>query len=393
MPPAGASPTASSRILDRLRRRTVAEKYIPGIDGLRFAAILSVVLLHISVQERAALLPHGEVPRPYPMAVLAYLIGNGARGVPIFFAISGFILALPFARHHLQQARPISLSFYFLRRLTRLEPPYLLTLVLRLPLLMLMEPNTVGFYARHFAASAFYLHNLIYAHASILNFPAWSLEIEIQFYCLVPLLAFYFAWPRPAARRLLLLVVMAGLGVLQVIYFAESVRATLSIVFWLQYFLAGFLIADLYLTDWARIPSHWLWEVVTLPLWFWLFFSWDRWEQAIMPFLLLLLFVSAFKGPLQRRFFGNAWISLVGGMCYSIYLVHSLALAGIAMLFARLHFIVPAPLVWTASLVGVLLIGTTLFVLVERPCMDPAWPKQLWRRWFPAAGATTDPAV
>jgi peptidoglycan/LPS O-acetylase OafA/YrhL len=147
------------------------------------------------------------------------------------------------------------------------------------------------------------------------------------------------------------------------------------------------------MTDWARIPSHWLWEVVTLPLWFLLFFSWYTWEQAMIPFALLLLFLAAFKGPLQSRFFSNAWVAAIGGMCYSIYLTHSLVLTGVAMLFARIGFLPPQTVVWVLSLTAVLVIGTLFYLLVERPCMDPNWPKQLWRRLFPASIATTDPAV
>jgi peptidoglycan/LPS O-acetylase OafA/YrhL len=376
-------------LIDRLRRRTIAEKYIPAVDGLRFAAILSVVLLHIAGQEHGLLFSHGDPSRPY--SVFLQIAGNGARGVPIFFAISGFILALPFARHRFHDSRPVSLSFYFLRRLTRLEPPYLLTLLIRLPLLMFAFPKTGAYYAEHFLASAFYVHNLVYGFPSVINIPAWSLEIEIQFYCLVPVLAYYFAWRSATQRRLALLGFMAALGIVQVMFLSSSPRASLSLLYWLQYFLAGFLVADLYLTDWQKIPQHWLWEAVTLPLWLWIFLSESPWFQAVMPFLVVLVFVAAFKGPLQRRFFGNAWISMIGGMCYSLYLTHSLVLTGMERLFAK--FGAPALAIWLLSLLAVLAFGTLFYWAVERPCMDPLWPKRLWRRFFPAAVATTDAAV
>jgi peptidoglycan/LPS O-acetylase OafA/YrhL len=381
-------------LADRLRRRTVSEKYIPGIDGLRFAAILAVVCLHILVQEHAWVLAQGASASASRLSqILVHMVSNGQRGVPIFFAISGFILALPFARHRFHNERPISLSFYFLRRVTRLEPPYLLTLLLRLPLLLLAFPGHEAFYARHFAASALYVHNLVYAAPSVINIPAWSLEIEIQFYCLVPLLACYFALHRPLQRRLLLLAIMAALGIAQVTWLATSPRATLSILYWLQYFLAGFLVADLYLTDWSHIPAGWLWELLTLPMWAYMFLSEDRWFHAVMPFLVIAVFLAAFKGPLQRRFFANVYISLIGGMCYSLYLIHSLALTGLERLLLRLPFNPPAAAVWFLGFAAVLLAGTAFYLLIERPCMDPNWPRRLWRRLFPAAAATTDPAV
>jgi peptidoglycan/LPS O-acetylase OafA/YrhL len=380
---------------DRLRRRTVSEKYIASIDGLRFAAIFSVVLLHIFVQIQHLLFRHGLLDyfslRPY--SVFLRLVIHGARGVPIFFAISGFILGLPFARHRFHSGRPVSLSFYFLRRVTRLEPPYLLVLLLRLLLLVLIAPKSGAFYLKHFAASALYLHNLIYSFPSIINIPAWSLEIEIQFYCLVPLLAFYFAITRPPLRRFLIVAVMAACGILQVLHWHVAERWHLSILFWLQYFLAGFLVADLYLTEWRRIPDHWLWEALTLPLWFWAFYSDNRWTHALLPFAVVLFFIAAFKGPLQRRFFSNFYISLIGGMCYSLYLIHALVLSGMDRALQRLPFALPALAIWLLSLAAVLVCGSIFFLLIERPCMDPAWPKRLWRRFFPQAVATTDPAV
>lgn len=381
-------------LTDRLRRRTVAEKYIPGIDGFRFAAILSVVLLHIFIQNPATGLPIGSATFLRQRAYLFFLqmVSHGARGVPLFFVISGFILAIPFARYRFHATRPVSLSFYFLRRVTRLEPPYILILLIRLPLLMLLEPNTRSFYVKHFLASLFYLHNLIYAFPSAINFPAWSLEIEIQFYCLVPLLAFYFAIERPVWRRTLLLAFIAMAGIIQVLFLANSPRAVYSVLVWIQYFLAGFFVADLYLTDWHRIPSHWLWEL-TLPLWVWFFVSDWRWIHAAMPFAIIVLFLASFKGRFQRHFFSHPVIAVIGGMCYSLYLTHNLVLSGMGHLFHRAGIVLPVPLIWTTCLASVLAFGTVYYLLIERPCMDPNWPKRLWRRMFPQAIATADPAV
>ena len=48
-------------------------------------------------------------PRPY--------------GVQLFFIISGFVLALPFARKQVWTGRHACIRQYFARRLTRLEQP------------------------------------------------------------------------------------------------------------------------------------------------------------------------------------------------------------------------------------------------------------------------------
>ena len=58
---------------------------------------------------------------------------EGGNGVAIFFMISGFILSLPFATLHFDKTtdkKPLNLKRYYLRRLVRLEPPYLIALII-----------------------------------------------------------------------------------------------------------------------------------------------------------------------------------------------------------------------------------------------------------------------
>src|SRR6185295_16136045 len=98
-----------------LRRVTSSGRLIPEVDGLRFVAIASVVLFHAG----------DAVARARPAGAgswLATLLAGGNAGVPLFFAVSGFVIGLPFAEHALAGGLQVSLRKYFLRRLTRLEP-------------------------------------------------------------------------------------------------------------------------------------------------------------------------------------------------------------------------------------------------------------------------------
>ena len=51
-------------------------------------------------------------------------IGFGFAGVDVFFVLSGFLLALPFARHALGAGPRPHLGRYFRRRLLRVFPAY-----------------------------------------------------------------------------------------------------------------------------------------------------------------------------------------------------------------------------------------------------------------------------
>lgn len=118
-------------ILNHLRRRTSGQELIRPIDGLRFFAIATVVAYHANISACRAKYPgisDGDLAERMSDSLLPFVLNQGIVGVPIFFAISGFILGLPFARHCLQGAPQVQLGAYFERRLSRLELPYLISL-------------------------------------------------------------------------------------------------------------------------------------------------------------------------------------------------------------------------------------------------------------------------
>ena len=143
----------------QFRRITTSGKFVPEIDGLRFVAVASVVLYHLH-----GFLPDGGIHVPARAA-----ISHGYRGVNLFYVISGFVLGLPFALHRFTQAPPVSLKAYYARRLTRLEPPYLLNLCLCFAMAVLAQGANPRSLLPHLAASMLYLHNLIYGVPSTIN--------------------------------------------------------------------------------------------------------------------------------------------------------------------------------------------------------------------------------
>src|SRR2546430_10891084 len=121
-----ATPRSVNRVLARLSRRTTSGRYIPEIDGLRFVCIGLVLLFH--VRATLGFLRGPEVRGFHGHGLLDAILGQGQFGVELFFVISGFVLALPFVAHHVQSGPKPSLRRYYARRLTRLEPPYLIVI-------------------------------------------------------------------------------------------------------------------------------------------------------------------------------------------------------------------------------------------------------------------------
>ncbi|MGH7634807.1 MAG: acyltransferase family protein, partial [Gemmatimonadaceae bacterium] len=152
--------------LRHLRRRTTSGRFIAEVDGLRFVAIALVVFFHVHDYITTKFrLPTGAVGNE---DLLDRIAATGHYGVHLFFIISGFVLALPFAAHHLAGRPPVRLRAYFLRRLTRLEPPYILALLgLSAAIILTHTPHLS--LLPHLLASLGYVHNIVYGVPSTID--------------------------------------------------------------------------------------------------------------------------------------------------------------------------------------------------------------------------------
>jgi peptidoglycan/LPS O-acetylase OafA/YrhL len=148
----------------------------------------------------------------------------------------------------------------------------------------------------------------------------------------------------------------------------------------LQFFLVGFLLADLRATRTESTTSR-LWDLVSLVVWISIFATPGKYMSFTFPLLILVAYLATFNGPVTRQIFRTPWIALTGGMCYSFYLMHMLVIS-IGFKLTR-RWIIPSSFV-LSYLIQVVLLGaciylfcTAYFVLIERPCMDPNWPRKL----------------
>jgi peptidoglycan/LPS O-acetylase OafA/YrhL len=393
------------RFLHFFRRVTSSGDFIAEVDGLRFIAIFTVVMFHLAVGLSIKSPEHFARPDGSLLGLVAW---NGFRGVELFFVISGFILALPFAGHLLKGRAPVDLRRYFIRRVTRLEPPYVLAMLLLFVLHVLVRDRSAQLLWPHLTAGLVYVHNLVFGTENPINNVTWSLEIEIQFYLLTPLLTLLFA----IKGRLLRRGTIAGLCLVSGWLLIEpETRAYLSIARFLHFFLVGYLLADVYLTDWGERPDRgWAWDLVSFFGWALVLavFSLGGSPQAghaplreplvvslLFPGATFLLFCAAFRGPITNRLLTNPWIATIGGMCYSIYLLHNPALAMINSItkgIAPFGSYAANLLVQLALAAPLLLIASAgYFALIEKPCMRRDWPQRLFEWLLPSRPAADTP--
>ncbi len=378
-----------NRIYNLLKRTTASTQFIPAIDGLRFLAIWVVVADHLQGFIRTKL--SYDIATPASTTywyIYQFIDSNGLKGVLLFFMISGFILGLPFAKQYIYGEKPVKLKNYFLRRLTRLEPPYIFnTLALYFLIFFYAGNGFAGLFPKSFSelwplilSSLTYTHNIFFSQNMAINPVTWSLEVEVQFYLLVPLLVLVFTLAK-AWRR--------GLLVFFIVYFTWlSGRYKLPVVTiysFIQYFLAGFLLVDIYLSGFRVKLKNIYTFVIGIAL-LTAFMYLDTYGLKHFNFYFLPVcfgvFLLAVTSEFWEKVFSFKIFTSIGGMCYSIYLWHEQiisAVGNISVRFNPSHAYIPT-LLWQYLLVmPVILVGCSVFyLLIEKPCMDKEWPKKVW---------------
>jgi len=376
-------------IESKLARVTTSGEIIREIDGFRAIAIGMVILHHLLALYLQNTGRFGYVLIPAAWSTLRAAdpviraLYPSFLGVQLFFVISGFVLGLPFARHYLRGHKKPQPRAYFLRRVTRLEPPYILA-------------ATVFFVARcftgnvldllpHFVATLFYSHSILYGAPSVIEGIFWSLEVEVQFYILAPLLAMLFSIRNAVARRFVLVAIIYGWAMLaSQVTAVTSSRLSLTLVGYGHYFMAGFLLVEVYLSwleDRAFTPSE-LWDFVAvacgvaLNAVYWTNQSW-RYVWT-MPFIIVLLYVALFRGRFGGPLMRARPVYLIGGMCYTTYLYH-IGLLGILsaqsmkLWNASIPFAADLAVQGLALVPVVLAICAVIYYYTEKPFMVKRW--------------------
>ena len=378
----GGKHTLAERLLTACSRETSGGKFIPQIDGLRTLAVLTVVFFHLDDQ-----LGKPEVSGVVDRAFTS-VVRRGFLGVPIFFAISAFIVALPFAQRWLGGGKSVGLGRFYLRRLTRLEPPYIFNLLAIWLLGAAVGWWTLGGILKSLGASLLYQHNQIFGEFSFINSVAWSLEVEFQFYLLAPLLTLVFAVRRQWLRWVILGSVC---GLVACLRDLEVRRVQLSLLGQFEAFAVGLAVVDVHLTRWAQGPPRKVWlDGVGVAGWLG-FFALSRIEEpvlrsALQSVCLLGAMVGSLGGVWLARLLGNRWVFTFGGMCYSFYLWHQLLLIGaVPWIQARLGptdgYLGRYLLVALLVVPPVFAVCTAFFVWVEKPFMRRDWPERIAGWW------------
>jgi peptidoglycan/LPS O-acetylase OafA/YrhL len=319
---------------------------------------------------------------------LAWWIVRLDLGVKVFFAISGFVLALPFTKYYLfKNSKKIQMKQYFLRRLTRLEPPFIITLIAFYFLhLLLFNVDGVKWLV-HLSAGIFYCHGFIFGRPNPIIPVTWSLETEAQFYIILPLIMIFLFSIRSIKTRWLFIVLFFLISMFLKHNLNNNPFLNKSILVYFMNFQVGIILAWFYVKspNWF-LCKEFLYDIIGVFSLIGLFYFYkpqdDYLNQIFFNVSIFFFILSVFKSILLNWFFTRSLIYLIGGMCYSIYLIH----------YAFFHLSVKYTLnLWVLNVEYadnylfqillniplVILISTLFFVLFERPFMDKFWVRKL----------------
>lgn len=312
------------------------QNHIPIIDNLRAIAALSVCFFHFICG------PIGFITNKDVL----YFFNFGLYGVQLFFVISGFIIPWSIARYN------YSINKYFkfiFKRFIRLEPPYIVSIILMLGYFFARQFYSDIPDAKHISTNQLLLHIgylIPFSNFEWINQVYWTLAIEFQFYLFMGLFYFVIVADKIWIR------VFGYIFVIGISFIGDEK----FLLYWLPVFLSGNLLF-LYLTN--RIQKY------------------EFGVFILLSFIQIALFLPAptvfvtFFAVISILFFNkysNVVLTWIGKISYSIYLTHTIF--GYAVINILSHKVDSA-----LSKVFVVLLGISItivssyvmYLIVEKP--------------------------
>ncbi|MEP7155230.1 MAG: acyltransferase [Betaproteobacteria bacterium] len=370
-----------------------ADQFSAGLTGIRALAALMVLAHHIFALAGPRLLAfHIPLPGHDVQITWHWLITCSWMGANLFFVLSGFLLAIPYAKQIEGIGPPVATGAYLLRRIRRVVPAYWVQIVILAVVLYFASGMlSLAMLASHFV----FLHTLRVDYASALNGVYWTLPVEFGYYLLLPLFAALALSAGRHARSAwlaLCVALIAGAIAYRTLMFGvvaqEPIGMRVFILMQLPGLIDHFAIGMLLAWVYVRHPGHLsnrasnmlvlvgLGGIVAMMALLDHEFE-TYWEGHILLFvgysitaifMGLLVLGTAAAGRLSRALFANSAMLYVGLISYSLYLWHLPIIHWTMRALDR--FGVTGDRLWWLVAITVpasLLVASASYFLVERP--------------------------
>jgi peptidoglycan/LPS O-acetylase OafA/YrhL len=379
------------------------QAHFPLFDSLRAIAALTVFAIHDIYQVA--------VNRPEDHAWYRFGVHLDVA-VPIFFAVSGFLLYRPFLASTVA-GRAVSVKAYAWRRVLRIVPAYWIALAAITIWFDLKEVKSLD------GALRFGGFAQIYSGATALKGvgQAWTLDVEVAFYVFLPIFALWLfraRTPRAALHAVIGLIAfsvvwkLVALGLVTDASVQASGPWLYPLPAQLDHLGAGMLLAVLSVMAQGREPGRLEQFVIRRSGLVWLA-AFGVWvldslltesgshfgsrlsdpeylvKHELYAVFIFLLLVPAVFGDRSGLGFPRkvlAWRPLlfVGTISYSFYLWHYAVIAQLERWWGRFPTGAEWILWFAEALAGSILLGTLGYYLIEKPFMSlkrlvPAGPR------------------
>jgi peptidoglycan/LPS O-acetylase OafA/YrhL len=324
-----------------LERNGKRDTRSPALTGMRAVAALLVVGTH-------AAFATGQLSHGYLGAVYARL----EIGVALFFVLSGFLLFRPWVAAAAAGERPRGLGQYARRRVRRIAPAYLVTVLAIFELYVVFTPGpnpgqTWHGLLRYLTLTQTYTDDYLttYLHTGLSQM--WSLAVEVSFYAALPAIAYVVLQRRRpqwrAARVLKALAAIAAVTPAWLLVVAATNLFPNSAGMWLPAHLACFaggmalavlrIVGRRWRADVALLLAGVLFLIVATPLGGAIVGPVPVWApatKAVLYAAIATLTVGALVlGTSDRyaRMLGSTPMVWLGEISYEIFLLHAAVMA------------------------------------------------------------------
>lgn len=250
----------------------------------------------------------------------------GELAVFCFFILSGYWVTLMYENKYSHIKNPI--CTFYISRLCRLLPVFYLITFLTFGLITVFKPyelNRMPIFG--FESIRFWLANIFLVGYNQISFkplvPAWSLDIEMQFYLILPILI---PLMKPKTSRYLFIVVTFLVSLILMLFWSGTFVGN-TILKYLVYFLIGMTIFK------SKINFHRNIEICfnvifglilvlhyCIPNWFLLIKDPHNQYNAFFNFLMPLLLIPFLSNSVLRK--SNSTDMILGNISYTLYLSH-----------------------------------------------------------------------
>lgn len=373
-------------------------------DALRAWALMSVVVFHIVGGVLLLTTSTYDFEDGYGQVAGSLMLGMQTT-VFIFFALSAYLLSRPFIRAALQGGRFPSVRRYARHRVGRIVPAFWAAVAL-----VVVAYGMQGSGVKDLLALLFFAQVYHHGQVDVLIDHAWSLDVEMLFYVLLPVIGAGAAF---AIRRWrhggtiaalgLLALVTAGI-VLQRTGLDPVTPLTQSPLGGLRSFLPGVVLAVLVVRwpepdGWRRLP-RWaapLLAAVGVVL-CWAAPHWAPSGDSARVFIgtasggciLAAVVIHQYRGGRVWWPFRGPVVAWIGERSYSIFLVHGIV-------FWALHDVADGQPIWrrlgitlVVTLPAIMAAAQVLHVVVERPAMNYSRRPRPGDRGHPMPAAAPD---